>query len=235
MDQGARRLRFAALLTLLILFCAGFIALGIWQIERRSWKLDLIAKVDARVAARPVAPPGPERWPTINFDRDAYRHVVATGHFLPGRQTFVQAVTVGGPGYWVMTPLRTDEGFTLLVNRGFVPGEHDSVAAPPGPQNITGLLRLSEPGGGFLQANDPARDAWHSRDVAAIAAARKLGRVAPYFIDQAADGSGAPPIGGLTIIRFHNAHLIYAITWFTLAALSAGAVWLLLRRRRNDG
>ena len=37
---------------------AGFVALGVWQVERRAWKLDLIARVDARVAAAPVAPPG---------------------------------------------------------------------------------------------------------------------------------------------------------------------------------
>ena len=235
MDQGDRRLRFAALMTLLLLLCTGFTALGIWQIERRAWKLDLIAKVDARVAAPPAAAPGPANWPGISFERDAYRHVVATGRFVTGRQTFVQAVTARGPGYWVITPLRTDRGFTLLVNRGFVPDEHGPVPAPTGRQDVIGLLRLSEPGGGFLQANDPARDAWHSRDVTAIAAARRLGRVAPYFIDQAADTSGTPPIGGLTVIHFHNNHLIYAITWFALAALSVAAVGLLLQRRRIDG
>ena len=39
---------------------------------------------------------------------------------------------------------------------------------------MVGLLRLTEPGGSLLQANDPADERWYSRDVAAIAAARGL-------------------------------------------------------------
>ncbi len=43
------------------------------------------------------------------------------GEFLNDRETLVQAVTEFGGGFWVLTPLRTDAGFTVLVNRGFVP------------------------------------------------------------------------------------------------------------------
>ena len=42
--------------------------------------------------------------------------------------------------------------------------------------------------------------------------------------------TGGGPIGGLTVIAFRNDHLLYAITWFVLAALCAWAVRLLLRR-----
>ena len=58
-----------------------------------------------------------------------------------------------------MTP-----GFTILVNRGFVPQDRrDPATRPdgqiPGEVAVTGLLRLTEPGGGFLRANDPRRRA----------------------------------------------------------------------------
>ena len=36
---------------------SGLVALGLWQVERRAWKLDLIAKVEQRVHAPPVAAP----------------------------------------------------------------------------------------------------------------------------------------------------------------------------------
>ena len=44
---------------------AGFTSLGIWQVKRLHWKLDLIERVDARVTADPVPAPGPADWPEI--------------------------------------------------------------------------------------------------------------------------------------------------------------------------
>ena len=87
---------------------------------------------------------------------------------------------------------------------------------------------LSEPGGAFLRTNDPAADRWYSRDIAAIAARRELGRVAPYFID-ASDPRSGWPRGGLTVVRFRNSHLVYALTWFGLAALVAAMAWRVRR------
>ena len=81
---------------------------------------------------------------------------------------------------------------------------------------------MTEPKGAFLRSNNPAEDRWYSRDVAAIAKARGLSSVAPYFIDaDASPNPGGLPVGGLTVISFPNTHLIYAITWFALAGLVA--------------
>ena len=101
-----------------------------------------------------------------------------------------------------------------------------------GPVAVTGLLRMTEPGGAFLRSNDPAADRWFSRDVAAIAAAKGLADVAPYFIDaDATPNPGGLPIGGLTVVAFRNSHLVYALTWYALAAMSAAAAWRVWRRR----
>ena len=133
-----------------------------------------------------------------------------------------------------MTPLETP-GFTLLVNRGFVPRERRDPATraagnTAGPTTVTGLLRMTEPGGGFLRANDPAANRWYSRDVAAIAAARGLGRTAPYFVDaDAAPNPGGLPVGGLTVVKFPDNHLVYALTWFALMLLALFFAWRLWR------
>ncbi|HTJ59162.1 MAG TPA: SURF1 family protein [Devosiaceae bacterium] len=204
------------------------LGLGIWQLERRVWKLDLIEQVDARVHADPVPAPGASAWPTITTDADQYLRVTARGHFLNDKETLVQAVTDLGSGFWVLTPLVTDQGSTVLINRGFVPPDQRAPSSRvageiAGEAVVTGLLRITEPGGGFLRSNDPEHDRWYSRDVAAIASARQLDHVAPYFID--ADGTpnpGGSPVGGLTVISFPNNHLVYALTWFVLAAMLAG-------------
>jgi surfeit locus 1 family protein len=344
--------------TLAVLFFVLFVALGTWQVKRRVWKLDLIARVEQRVHAPPAAAPGPAEWPNVTAAADEYRHVAETGMFLDDSQTLVQAVTDLGAGYWVLTPLRLVDGSIVLVNRGFVqaddrnrvqpgttakatatmipPGttaqptatmtppaatgeratagqqatpsqrattrEPTSTVPPVAAARVIGLLRMTEPRGGFVRHNDAAANLWYSRDVQAIAAARGLTRVAPYFIDAeaaadqpaasassaaarasgdavvgraASDGSGAlasaasdqptasaspaadqarpsassaaaaepgnsaaraaangravAPVAGLTVITFHNSHLVYAITWYTLALMVAGAIWLGVR------
>jgi surfeit locus 1 family protein len=221
--------------TAVLLAIAVFLALGVWQVERRAWKLDLISRVDARLAAAPVPAPGPADWPGLTRAADEYRRVTANGTFRNDREVTTLAVTVRGSGYWVLTPLATAD-FTVLVNRGFVPHDRREAATRPegeieGPVTVTGLLRFSEPRGGFLRRNDPAAGRWYSRDVAAIAAAEGLGTLAPYFIDaDAAPNPGGLPVGGLTVVRFRNAHLSYALTWF---ALAAGLAFLAIRARRR--
>jgi len=224
----------------LVFLVAAFLALGTWQVQRLFWKLDLIARVESRIHADPVPAPARAEWPAITREGDEYRRVIATGLFRHDATVLVQAVTERGAGFWVMTPLVLSDGTTVLVNRGFVPADRrdpvhragSELAA--GPVAVTGLLRLTEPGGAFLRSNDPANDRWFSRDVAAIAAAKGLADVAPYFID--ADGTPNPgglPIGGLTVVAFRNSHLVYALTWYALAAMSAAGIWQIHRRRRG--
>lgn len=241
------RSRLLSVAALALLGTALLTGLGVWQLERRAWKLDLIARVTERVHAPAVAAPGPTLWSRVNAADDEYRHVRVSGRFLNNRETLVKAVTEDGSGFWVLTPLRTDAGYTVLVNRGFVPDSRRDPATRiagqiPTETTVTGLLRMTEPGGAFLRSNDPEANRWYSRDVAAIGRARHLGRVAPYFID--ADATPVPgglPVGGLTVIRFPNNHLLYALTWFTLAVLLANSAiragrdeWQLRRRSAHD-
>lgn len=234
--RPARAGRIAVALAGLFVFVT-LIALGAWQVQRLGWKLDLIARVDARVHAEPAPPPAAAVWPAIGGEE--YRRLRLDGTFRNDRETLVQAVTALGPGFWVLTPLQRANGETILVNRGFVPPDRRDPASRmagqiEGPTTVTGLLRLSEPGGGFLRANDPVGGRWYSRDVAAITSARGLTDTAPYFIDaDAAPNIGGWPVGGLTVIAFTNHHLVYATTWFTLAAmLAAVGVWAWRARRR---
>lgn len=229
---GLARFAFATALGLFVLVFAG---LGIWQLERRSWKLDLIARVEAGIHARAAAAPGSAEWSRISAATDEYRRVMLQGRYLDAPETLTMAVTERGPGFWVLAPFRSDAGFTVLVNRGFVPegqrGAGERRATGAGDTKVVGLLRLSEPGGGFLRSNDPAAGRWYSRDVVAIASARGLGEVAPYFVDaDAAAEPGPLPQGGMTQVSFRNTHLVYALTWFCLALMSAGAAIFLIRR-----
>lgn len=220
-------MRRAVFLAALALAFAGFCTLGTWQLQRLHWKRALIARVDARVHAPPSPAPTRADWPKVSAARDEYRRVHIEGRYLPGHDTRVQAVTARGPGWWLLSPLRGDDGSLVLVNRGFVPNDWNGDAAPPaGHVRVVGLLRLSEPGGGFLRRNDPVHGRWHSRDVTSIARANRLGEVAPYFLDAERAASDPEwPAAGMTVVKFRNHHLQYALTWFALALMAAWAAW----------
>lgn len=222
------------ILTVTLIGCviAGLLALGVWQLQRRTWKLDLIQRTETMLRSPPVPAPPPSVWGSISAD-DAYRPVIATGRYRADADTYTQAATALGGGFWVLTPLDTKR-FTVLVNRGFVPPDRRGKVPPPaGNVTVRGLLRVSEPAGGFLRNNDPAADRWYSRDVAAIAAKRGVSDVAPYFIDAAATLGASWPRGGLTVVNFRNNHLVYALTWFGLAALLAGMTWFVARPNKR--
>lgn len=220
---------------LMVALIAALVSLGVWQIERLSWKEALIARVDQRVHAEPVAAPARADWEKINRATDEYRHVTAKGTLDNSKETLIYASTTLGPGYWVITPLNLDDGTSILINRGFVPTEkRDPATRSEGqvstPVTITGLLRITEPKGTLIKSNDPANERWYSRDVAAIAEQRNVANVAPFFIDaDVTQNPGGLPVGGLTQIAFPNNHLVYAITWFVLAIMATGLLVFVLR------
>jgi surfeit locus 1 family protein len=231
MNRAAR----IALIVAAALASLGFLALATWQVQRLGWKENLIARVGQRLKAEPVPPPPASA--AVGKD-DEYRRLRLRGRFEPG-ETLVQATTELGGGHWVLVPLRLDDGRVVLVNRGFVPPERRAAeqhAAPAGTVELTGLLRLAEPGGGPLRRNEPAADRWYSRDVAGIAARMGLaGPVAPFFVDESADPAQPQrwPRPGLTVVRFNNNHAVYAATWLALAAMAAAAAGYLLREERR--
>lgn len=230
--QGARKLSFG--LVAFAAFAAAcavvFATLGVWQVERLAWKNSLVAAVEARSTAAPLDLDLAD-WSVIDPEASEYQHVSVRGRF-EGDDTLSQAVTVHGGGFWVMTPLVLDDGRAVLINRGFVTAAQRDAGIPrqDGVVDVVGLLRASEPDGGFLRSNDPDAGRWYSRDVAEIGVASGVDNLAPFFVDAEAGGE-TYPVGGLTVLTFSNNHLVYALTWFGLTLLSLFALYWLLRDR----
>ena len=243
---GSPALRRAAVWALLATLFVVFLSLAAWQVQRRSWKLALIERVEQRAHGQPQPLSLPASWPNLTAAQAEYQPVAVSGTWLPQHTILSQAVTELGAGFWVMTPLQQADGSRVWINRGFVP-DHQRAAWLGGgapstdgpPVHVQGLWRANEPDGGFLRHNDPAAGRWYSRDVVAMAQAQKLANASPFFIDAGLPGeardaadSTAWPRPGLTVIRFHNSHLVYVLTWLALAALTAVAAVLVRRHEK---
>ncbi|MGE0563740.1 MAG: SURF1 family protein [Pseudolabrys sp.] len=225
----------------------GFVVLtglGVWQLERKVWKEDLLATLAARLAAPPSPLPPSSAWASLDRKDDEFRRVTFHAEFRPEQAALVYATPsalrpdVRGTGFWVFAPARLADR-SVVVNRGFVPESRKNAGSDPAPSGvveITGILRWPESPSLFAPAGDLRQNVWFIRDHAAIAATKKWGAVAPFYIDmEAPQPPGAlPRVAPIGAVKLPNNHLQYALTWFGLAGCLAGVylVWLLGRRRR---
>jgi surfeit locus 1 family protein len=237
-----------SLLVPAVLAFAILVALGTWQIQRKAWKEGLIAALTVRLAAPPVALPPPATWPGLDQTRDEYRRVTLSATFDNTKEALVYGAAssfrpdVSGPGYWVFTPARLADGSLLIVNRGFIPeAEQDPKSRPagqiPGTIEIVGVMRWPDEPHWFTPNADPAHNLWFARDPQSIAAAKGLGAVAPFYVEQEAPAPpGGLPKPGRIVVKLPNNHLQYAVTWFGLATVLVVvfAAWALSSRRRES-
>jgi len=221
-------------------------ALGTWQLERKAWKEALIAKLNRRLADQATPLPPRETWASLNSAADEFRRVSFSASFLPGMQAFVYTASSpvrpqpSGAGYWLFALARIASGDFLVINRGFVPeSQHASnTIVESSSREIVGVMRWPEAHGYFAPKGDPAHNLWFVRDHLAIAAGmgwqQSGAQLAPFYIDL----EGPVPAGGYPSpvtpgINLRNAHLQYAITWYTLAGALSFMFVLWLRNRRQ--
>ncbi len=223
------------------------IGLGIWQLDRKTWKENLIATVTERFARAPVDLPPRASWPRLKPEGNEYARVTFPAEFLDGEEALVYTAgspfrpDVKGPGYWVFAPAQLAGGSIVVINRGFVPADRKdptarAEATPHGIIDLVGVMRWPEQRGLFTPADDPNNNVWYLRDPKAIAAVKKWVTVAPFYIDQEQPvPSDGLPLAGKLDVQLPDNHLQYAITWFGLALALAGVyvVWLAGRFRRR--
>jgi surfeit locus 1 family protein len=217
---------------------AMLIGLGVWQLERRVWKTDLIDRIEHGMAA--AAMPLPAQIADSGDDPDLdYRHVTVTGRFDTHAFRLLARVHDGNTGIQVVSPLiRDDGGPAVMVNRGWVPLGVDGKPAafdppPAGSVTVEGVARRPLAQGWMQPDNNAATNEWFWADLPAMAAAAGLAQAAPVIVEQTPGPDKARyPLGGQTIVELPNDHLQYAITWFSFAAILI-AIYLLHHLRRG--
>lgn len=227
---------------------AALVSLGLWQLDRKAWKEGLIAILERRLSAPPVALPPPAAWSRLAPADDEFLRVAMSAEFLHDREALAYTGgstlrdSTGGPGYWVFTPARLTGGGLVMVNRGFVPEGKQNPSSRQegqvdGPVNMVGVLRWPEKPGLFTPAGDPLRNIWFARDSAAMAAAKGIS-AAPFYVElESPNAPGGLPRAGRLQPNLPNNHFGYALTWLGLAAVLAGAyaTWLFGSWRKRHG
>ncbi|WP_344072973.1 SURF1 family protein, partial [Prauserella alba] len=173
-----------------------------------------------------------------------WRRVIVEGTYLPDDEVIARLRTVQGePAFEVLTPLRTIDGPTVLINRGFVrpandTGVPDFAAPPQGRVTVEARVRIDE--------NDPSnRDAFadettdgrlhsYSVDSRVVARATDLDIKPGYYQLE----PGEP--GVLTALPLPQLqagpYFSYALQWIAFGAMALlGWLYFTIREARPGG
>ena len=123
--------RTAVTAVLVLAALATLVSLGNWQVRRLHWKEGLLAKIGERMHAPAVPLAEVERIQRQGGDIE-YRHVRLHGTFDNSKERHFLATFEGASGFFVYTPLTTDDGAVIFVNRGFVPYDRKAPGHPAG-------------------------------------------------------------------------------------------------------
>ena len=204
------------------------LSLGVWQLQRLSWKRGLLAEIDRGEAGSPV-PLGANPVP--------FQRVRVEGRFMPGVARYgaeVRSSRAGAAmGAHLLSPLAGPGADPVIVDRGWAPLGFDD-AAPPGPVVVDGYVRPPEYPVRFGAADDPAARRFFALDPAAIGASLGLARVAPFVV-VALGPQGVLPEPASALPRPPNDHLSYALTWFGLSATLAVVFAIHVRQTLRQG
>lgn len=183
--------------------------LGVWQLERRDWKLEILAQIGQAEASAAV----PLGNAPLQFAKVSVSGTLQDPHALYGDDV---RDGPSGPvmGAFLIQPLDRPGADPVLVNRGWL---RDGAPLPPGgPATVVGYIRTPDRPGLFSAPDDLAGRHFYTLDPVKIGAALGLSHVAPFTLV-----AMGPPANGLqpatALPRPPNDHLNYALTWFGLA------------------
>jgi surfeit locus 1 family protein len=228
---------------LVVLMMAGFVRLGLWQLERAHFKQVLYEHYRTNAERDVVAL---AELPASEPEQTLGRHVTVEGEYLSDRQVLLDNQShKGRPGYLVFTPFRplAEPQTAILVNRGWIPlsASRKSVQLPSLPTTSRTLQgQLGHPpvaglrlrGSEAIETLDGGIRRVQVIDYAALGAALGIALRPPVLLLDPAMPDGflrawSPPGND------EGRHRSYAFQWFAMAAaLLAIYLTLFFRSRR---
>ena len=188
--------------------------LGKWQIDRLYWKLDVLDKIDQKIAAAPVPLPVE---PSESVHK--YLSVEISGQFLQESIRVLASKKRYGAGYRIIHVFRTN-GRRLLVDLGFVGLETDYDVDLINDISLVGNLHWPDEVDNFTPEPDLENNIWFARDVERVASALQTEPILIILKESTLKDQNIKPMP-IDTTHIPNDHLQYAITWFSLAIIWA--------------
>jgi surfeit locus 1 family protein len=218
--------RFILPLVFGLLGTAVLIGLGVWQMQRLDWKEAILADIEARIVAAPVALPA-----SPDAEDDRYLPVRVTGALQdPALRVLVSQKQIGA-GYRIIRPLQMDDR-RIMVDLGFLPIQSPTPGATDAPVTVTGNLHWPDEVDSYTPAPDMGADIWFARELPRMAAHLGTEPVLVVARQTSLPQSDLTPLP-LNTSGIPNDHLGYAVTWFGLAlvwiVMTATLLWRMRR------
>ncbi|MEP5152162.1 SURF1 family protein [Planktotalea sp.] len=193
------------------------LSLGVWQMQRLSWKEAILDDINARISAAPVELPD-----TVDPVQDKYLPVKASGTITDEEIHVLVSQKQIGAGYRIISVMELGQGRRILLDRGFVKVDQKNADRPIGAANVEGNLHWPDETHSSIPEPDLKAEIWFARDVEAMAAHLKA---EPIYLVARSTSLQNDPVAPLPVdtAGIPNDHLQYAITWFSLAL-----IWLIM-------
>ncbi|WP_294620473.1 SURF1 family protein [uncultured Roseovarius sp.] len=205
---------------------AVLVSLGVWQVQRLAWKEGVLADIEARIAAEPVALPS-----DLNPDTDRYLPVEVGGTVGDKALRVLVSQKTVGAGYRVISAFDMG-GRRILLDRGFIKVAEDIPTAPEGEVVVRGNVHWPDDRNSSTPENDVDGNTWFARDLEQMA---QVLNTEPLLVVARETSFSDAPVTPLPVDtgNIPNDHLEYAVTWFGLAVIWAVMSGYFLWRMRK--
>ena len=197
------------------------LSLGLWQLYRLSWKLDLLIEIDNSLKNDPVE--------LSKAEMKNYLRIKTSGKIDFEKQIYLYNLNENGtPGFEVINPIVIDDE-DYLINRGWISFDkkNQSEINLFDSNNIIGTLQLQTKANSFKPENDIAENYWFTlnRDDIFSYTGKKFSKYIIYL-----NGDYKTPKPKVITANISNNHKKYAITWFSMA-ISILLIYLYFRKK----
>ena len=213
---------------LLVVGALAYLALrlGDWQFHRLDDRRAANSRIEHNLAESPVPVADVLAVGRGATERDEWRQVTATGRYDDTHTVVVRYRTRdGASGVDVVTPLVTDGGNAVLVDRGWMAAENSGARRPDLPPATDGLVTVT----GYVRA-DATGDSTTVTDLSTRSiSSRAIGSVVPYplyggFLELVKQSPRAEnPLAAVQLPEINDGpHFFYGLQWWFFGLLAIG-------------